>query len=334
MPASIVKAGLRPRLVDVDPDTLDFDRAALDAADTSRVLAIVATNLYGMPNDLPRLVAFGRARGVFVVDDAAQAMGATSSGRPAGTWGDAGLYSLDKGKNVSAIDGGVLVTSDDRVADALRAEIATLGGPTLARRAEHVAKALVYATLLQPRLYWMPNAIPQLGLGRTVFTTEFAIEQQDPRARRARRRDAAASSPPSRRRGAPTPRASLDGHRPRRAACTCRPSRRTRKPAWLRLPLLVDGARLARQAGRRAERRRHRRDDVVSGGARRRAGAAAVAGRRRRRLPGRPHRGEPHPHAADAPVRVGGGHRAPSPPSCASVVDADPVPAAMGAATR
>jgi dTDP-4-amino-4,6-dideoxygalactose transaminase len=180
VPASIVRAGLRPRLVDVDPDSLDYDRAALAAADTSRVLAVVATNLYGIPNDLPHLVAFGRERGVFVVDDAAQALGAVSSGRPAGTWGDAGLFSLDKGKNVSAIDGGVLVTGDDRVAEALRAEVATLEGPSTSRRAEHVVKALVYATLLHPRLYWMPNAIPQLGLGRTLYTTEFAIERQDP----------------------------------------------------------------------------------------------------------------------------------------------------------
>ncbi len=180
VPASIVRAGLRPRLVDVDPETLDYDRAALDAADTGRVLALVATNLYGIPNDLPHLVAYGRSRDLFVVDDAAQALGAISSGRPAGTWGDAGLYSLDKGKNVSAIDGGVIVTGNDRVADALRQEVATLDSPGLGRRAEHVAKALVYATLLRPRLYWLPNALPQLGLGRTVYTTEFAIDAQDP----------------------------------------------------------------------------------------------------------------------------------------------------------
>jgi dTDP-4-amino-4,6-dideoxygalactose transaminase len=180
VPASIVRAGLRPRLVDIDPVTLDYDRAALDGAETARVLAIVATNLYGLPNDLPALVEFGRARGVLVIDDAAQAMGAVSSGRPAGTWGDAGLYSLDKGKNVSAIDGGVLVTNVDRVREALAAETAALADPSALRRVEHIVKALVYATLLHPRVYWIPNAIPQLGLGRTVYTTEFAIEAEDP----------------------------------------------------------------------------------------------------------------------------------------------------------
>jgi perosamine synthetase len=237
VPASIVRAGLRPRLVDVDPETLDYDRAALEAADTRRVLALVATNLYGIPNDLPHLVAFGRARGVFVVDDAAQALGATSSGRPAGSWGDAGLYSLDKGKNVSAIDGGVIVSGDDRVADAVRQEVAALPVPTLGRRAEHVAKALVYATLLRPRLYWLPNALPQLGLGRTVYTTEFAIDAQDPGLAAlggVMLRELAAFTG-IRRRNAGQVMAAISGvpglHVP--------PAPADSVPAWLRLPVLV-----------------------------------------------------------------------------------------------
>jgi dTDP-4-amino-4,6-dideoxygalactose transaminase len=249
VPASIVRAGLRPRLVDVDPETLDYDRAALDAADTGRVLALVATNLYGIPNDLPYLVEFGRRRGLFVVDDAAQALGAISSGRPAGTWGDAGLYSLDKGKNVSAIDGGVIVTGHERVADALRQEVATLDGPGLGRRAEHVAKALVYATLLKPRLYWLPNALPQLGLGRTVYTTEFAIDAQDPglaalgtimlreldaftaaRQANAARIVAALGAPAGASGG-------VSGHLTGGLSIPAVPAGST--PAWLRLPLLV-----------------------------------------------------------------------------------------------
>lgn len=178
--ASVVRAGLVPRLVDIDPATLDVDPAALEAVDPRAALAIIATNLYGLPNDLPRLVAWARPQGVFVIDDAAQALGASSSGRSAGTWGDAGLFSLDKGKNVSAIDGGILVTRSDTVRDALEREVAALADPGLTRRVEHVVKTLVYAGLLHPRLYWVPQAIPQLGLGKTVYTLDFAIEAQDP----------------------------------------------------------------------------------------------------------------------------------------------------------
>lgn len=177
VPASVVKAGLRVRLVDIDPATLDFDPAALDRADFSRVLAIVATNLYGIPNDLPRLSAVARREGVFLVDDAAQALGARVGGRLSGTWGDAGLYSLDKGKNVSAIDGGLVVTHSDRIAEALDAELAGLPSPGAGASVAGIVKAVAYLAFLRPWLYWIPNGIPQLGLGTTVFRTDFPLER-------------------------------------------------------------------------------------------------------------------------------------------------------------
>ena len=175
--ASVVKAGLRPRLVDISPDTLDYAPDRLGGEDFSRVLAIVATNLYGLPNDLPALDRIARERGVFLIDDAAQAMGASVGGRLSGTWGDAGLFSFDKGKNVSAIDGGVVLTSSDDLAGALRAEMAATREPATLESAAGVAKALAYFLLLRPGLYWMPNRLPQLELGKTVFTTDFPLER-------------------------------------------------------------------------------------------------------------------------------------------------------------
>ena len=178
--ASAAKAGLRIRLVDIDPDTLDYAPASLAAADFSRVLAVVVTNLYGLPGDLPFLERLARDRGVFLVDDAAQAMGATVNGRPSGTWGDAGLFSFDKGKNVCAIDGGVVTTASDAVADELARETATIGRPSAAASAIHVARALAYAALLRPSLYGLVTRVPQLELGKTVFTTAFPLDGPDP----------------------------------------------------------------------------------------------------------------------------------------------------------
>ena len=179
VPASVVKAGLRPRIVDISPHTLDYAPEALEQTDFSRVLAIVATNLYGLPNDLPALERVARRHGTFLVDDAAQALGATVGGRWSGTWGDAGLFSFDKGKNVSAIDGGILVTNSDALAAALREETARLETPGLGTSAVHVLKALAYFALLRPWLYGIPARIPQLGLGRTVYTTDYPLAQSD-----------------------------------------------------------------------------------------------------------------------------------------------------------
>jgi perosamine synthetase len=174
--ASVVKAGLRPRLMDIDPETLDYHVDPLEAADFTSALAIVACNLYGFPSDIQALRRVARRHGVFLVDDAAQAMGARVAGEWSGTGGDFGLFSFDKGKNVSAIDGGVVVTNDDALAMSFEREWEGVRAPGAGEVCAQVAKALTYSVLLHPSLYWIPNRIPQLGLGRTVFTTEFPLE--------------------------------------------------------------------------------------------------------------------------------------------------------------
>lgn len=177
--ASIVKAGLRPHIVDISPETLDFAPDTLGNADFSRVLAVVATNLYGQPNDLPSISRVAKAAGVFLIDDAAQAMGASVDGRWCGTWGDAGLFSFDKGKNVSAIDGGIVVTGSSELAKVLEDEVSSLPSPNLVESAKNAAKLAAYFVMLRPWLYWIPNRIPQLSLGKTVFTTDFPLERPD-----------------------------------------------------------------------------------------------------------------------------------------------------------
>jgi dTDP-4-amino-4,6-dideoxygalactose transaminase len=174
--AAVVCAGLRPRVVDIDERTLDFADVALDRTDFARVLAIVPTNLFGLPSDLPRLAARARAHGAFVVDDAAQAFGAVVGGRASGTWGEAGLYSLDKGKNITAIEGGLAVANDPATAAALEAEARALRQPARGTVARDAVKLVAYAALLRPWLYGIPNAIPQLQLGTTRYTPEIALE--------------------------------------------------------------------------------------------------------------------------------------------------------------
>jgi len=180
VPASTVRAGLRPRIVDIDPATLDFDLERLGNSDFRRVLAIVSTGLYGLPGRMSCLAALARDRGIFLVDDAAQTLGASLQSVPCGAWGDAGLLSLDKGKAVSAIDGGAIVTDSDDVAAAVKRNVQLLQPPPFSTSVEHVAKVATYAAFLQPRLYWIPNALPGLGLGRTEYRTDFAIDRVSP----------------------------------------------------------------------------------------------------------------------------------------------------------
>ena len=97
VPAAVAKAGLQVLSVDIDRSTLDYDRNALERLDCSDVVAIVSSSLFGLPGDLTFLEAFGQRRGVAVIDDAAQALGARVDGRHVGTFGYVGFYSLGRG---------------------------------------------------------------------------------------------------------------------------------------------------------------------------------------------------------------------------------------------
>jgi dTDP-3-amino-3,4,6-trideoxy-alpha-D-glucose transaminase len=118
---AILMAGARPVFVDVDPETFNLDPARLEAALSPRTRAVVPVHLFGRCADLPRIGAIAGARGVPVVEDAAQAAGAALRGRRAGAWGRAGCFSFYPSKVLGAAgDGGCVVTDDAEVAERLR----------------------------------------------------------------------------------------------------------------------------------------------------------------------------------------------------------------------
>jgi dTDP-4-amino-4,6-dideoxygalactose transaminase len=118
---TIVMAGARPVFVDVDRETLTLDVAALERAITPRTRAIMPVHLYGHPAAMDGITALARARGIAVVEDAAQAVGATWQGRPIGGWGDAAGLSFYPTKNLGACgDAGMLLTTRDDVAERVR----------------------------------------------------------------------------------------------------------------------------------------------------------------------------------------------------------------------
>ncbi len=175
VPASVERAGLVPRICDVDPLTLSPDLESLAGVDFSRVLAIVSANLYGMPNALQDMEGLARRHGFFMLDDAAQALGARYLGRPAGSFGDIGLFSFDKGKNITTLQGGVLVADRGRVSEALDFATTGLQPASLAATLATLCKLPVYSLMLRPGLYGAVRRLP-LGLGLTPFETDYPIE--------------------------------------------------------------------------------------------------------------------------------------------------------------
>lgn len=122
---AIERAGLVPVLVDVQADAYTLDpksvEETLQSGIGSEVRAIVPVHLYGQPADLPALLNLARRYGLRIVEDCAQAHGATLAGRPCGTWGDLAAFSFYPTKNLGAMgDGGAVVTSDAALAARVR----------------------------------------------------------------------------------------------------------------------------------------------------------------------------------------------------------------------
>jgi dTDP-4-amino-4,6-dideoxygalactose transaminase len=119
---AVVLAGATPRFADVDPATLLLTADDLEAAVTSRTKAVIVVHLYGQMADMDALSRAADRLGIAIIEDAAQAHGATWHGRRAGALGRAGCFSFYPGKNLGAFgDAGAIVTSDDALAVRLRA---------------------------------------------------------------------------------------------------------------------------------------------------------------------------------------------------------------------
>lgn len=176
VPSAIVRAGLRIRLCDIDLGTLDFNKALLEKVVDEKVLAIVPSNLFGLVSDIPKITSIAKTTGAYVIDDAAQSFGAGLNGVKSGAMGDVGILSLGRGKNITTYEGGVIITDSEKVAKRL------MGHPflrlALLRKwpvAGNLLGLLLYSVFLHPRFYWIPNALPFLRLGESIFDPGFKM---------------------------------------------------------------------------------------------------------------------------------------------------------------
>jgi dTDP-4-amino-4,6-dideoxygalactose transaminase len=118
---AVVAAGAHPVPVDVDRDTLLMTAGAVDAACSEKTAAVIVVHLFGQPADMDAMRSVADRRGIALIEDAAQAHGATWKDRRVGGFGDAGCFSFYPGKNLGAFgDAGAVVTNDRQLADRIR----------------------------------------------------------------------------------------------------------------------------------------------------------------------------------------------------------------------
>lgn len=116
---SIIYTGATPVFVDIDAETFNLDPALIEAAITPRTKAILPVHLYGYPCDMDAILDIARRHNLVVVEDAAQAIGATYHGQVVGSFGT-GCFSLYATKNVMSGEGGMITTNDDALAQRCR----------------------------------------------------------------------------------------------------------------------------------------------------------------------------------------------------------------------
>jgi dTDP-4-amino-4,6-dideoxygalactose transaminase len=118
---AVALVGARPVFVDIDPESYTMDCCQLDSVLTANSKAIIPVHLYGHPVEMQPVMEFARSHGLFVIEDASQAHGATYRGRRVGSFGDIGCFSLYYSKNLGAYgEAGICVTNNGNLAESMR----------------------------------------------------------------------------------------------------------------------------------------------------------------------------------------------------------------------
>ncbi|RKE18160.1 DegT/DnrJ/EryC1/StrS aminotransferase family protein [Streptomyces sp. TLI_171] len=118
---TVLGVGATPVFADIDPHTLVIDPEAAEALITPRTKALMPAHMFSVMADMPRLRALADRHGLRLIEDSAVAQGAVLDGRPAGTWGDAGVFSFVQVKSFGGPgEGGVVVTGDPELARTVR----------------------------------------------------------------------------------------------------------------------------------------------------------------------------------------------------------------------
>ncbi|SMC43626.1 dTDP-4-amino-4,6-dideoxygalactose transaminase [Desulfocicer vacuolatum DSM 3385] len=119
---AITENRLTPVLVEPDENTYNLSPVLAEKAVTSKTKVILPVHLYGRLAEMPEIMDIAKRHGLLVLEDAAQAHGASFQGKKAGSWGDAAGFSFYPGKNLGALgDGGAVTTNDEELANTIRA---------------------------------------------------------------------------------------------------------------------------------------------------------------------------------------------------------------------
>jgi dTDP-4-amino-4,6-dideoxygalactose transaminase len=175
--SAVARSGLSVRLCDLNPRTLDFDYDNLERIVNENTLAVIVVHNYGLVSDLRQVKAICKKNGTWIVEDAAQAAGASFEESRVGAVGDVGILSFGRGKNICALGGGVVLTRNPIIAKALNERLQSIPPSSIVARSGTLFTGLALSLLLNPKAYSVPARIPFLGIGANIFDPGFTISK-------------------------------------------------------------------------------------------------------------------------------------------------------------
>ncbi len=174
VPLVIARAGLTVRLCDISPQTGNLDLEPLEEVVTDRTLAIVPVHMNGIPCDMATILAIAQSHGTFVIEDCAQAAGATLNGERVGTFGDFSFFSLGRGKGFSVYVGGIVVCQAGEYAELIHEQLEETLRFSPSLEFVNIIKLLGMALFFHPRFYWLARALP-LDWENEVYSMDFPL---------------------------------------------------------------------------------------------------------------------------------------------------------------
>ena len=167
VPAAVVKAGLKLRFYDLEPESFNPLSASVKENCNPNTLAIISQHLLGIPADVRAISQIAAIVGAYHIEDAAQAYGGRLNGHMLGTSGDFGFFSFGRGKSLPLGGGGALVSNKHYLKEIEQELQIDAGWPKL-------AITLLSQPASQPGVYWIAEKLP-LGLGQTIFNPRFKV---------------------------------------------------------------------------------------------------------------------------------------------------------------
>jgi len=178
--SAILRVGLKPVLVDINFQNFGFDNKRLEKTLGQNTLAVVLVHLFGFPANIDDVYKFCKEKETFLVEDCAQAFGNSVLGSPErklGVQADAGFFSFGRGKPLSILHGGIAAVCSGDIFEVANDIYLNLGRPKKTGFLRYIMDLGLYNVFSRPSLYWIPERLPFLHLGETIYEPDFEIHK-------------------------------------------------------------------------------------------------------------------------------------------------------------